>query len=118
MYEVSYEELLRDILDEPILPIPPIGPNPFKVIRDLTHQKFLPKSERYVSPSPFGKVTFDYSNNDGSFFIGQGALSFEVRFSKSSDRSIHLLNDPISIKIIAIAKGVTEIEEIIDARIY
>ena len=35
----KYEELLRDILDEPVLPIPPIGKNPFKNIKDFAKTK-------------------------------------------------------------------------------
>ena len=42
LYQRRYEELLRDLLNEPVLPIPPIGKNPFKVIKDFAQQKFLP----------------------------------------------------------------------------
>lgn len=65
LYEAEHEELLRDILEEPVLPIPPIGQNPFKVVKDFAQQKFLPTNEKYISPSTFGTVTFDYSNNNG-----------------------------------------------------
>lgn len=118
LYETKYEELLRDILDEPVLPIPPIGENPFKVIKEFSQQKFLPQNEKYVSPSTFGKVSFDYSNNNGRYFIGQDELIFELAFSKSSNRNIQLYNDPSSIRIVAIAKDVNEINEILDARKY
>jgi hypothetical protein len=102
-YETNYEELLRDILDEPILPIPPIGQNPFKVVQEFARQKFIPASEKYHSPSPFGIVTFDYSNNNGKYSIGQAELMFEIAFSKASDKCIYIYNDPNSIKAIAIA---------------
>jgi hypothetical protein len=118
LYEAKYEELLRDILEEPVLPIPPIGQNPFKVVKDFAQQKFLPTNEKYVSPATFGKVTFDYSNNNGRYFIGQDNLAFELNFSKSSNWNIQLYNDPSSIKTVAIAKGLTEIKEIKDARIF
>jgi hypothetical protein len=118
LYEAKYEELLRDILEEPLLPIPPIGRNPFKVVKEFAAQKFLPTNEKYVSPSTSGKVTFDYSNNDGTYFIGQGELIFELSFRKSSDLNIQLYNDPASIKTVAIAKGVEEIDKIDDARQY
>lgn len=118
LYEAKYEELLRDILEEPVLPIPPIGKNPFKVVKDFANQKFLPTNEKYVSPCPSGTVTFDYSNNNGRYFIGQGELSFELDFSKSSNWNIQLYNDPISIRTVAIAKGINEIREIEDARQY
>jgi hypothetical protein len=118
LYEAKYEELLRDILEEPVLAIPPIGQNPFKVAKDFAQQKFLPTNEKYVSPSTFGTVTFDYSNNNGRYFIGQDDLAFELDFSKSSNFNIQLYNDPNSIKTVAIAKNVKEIREIKDARLY
>ena len=34
LYESKYEELLRDLLSEPVLPIPPLGENPFKTIKE------------------------------------------------------------------------------------
>lgn len=118
LYETKYEELLRDILEEPVLPIPLIGKNPFKVVKEFAQQKFLPKNEKYVSPSTFGIVTFDYSNNNGGYFIGQGELVFELKFSKSSNWNIHLYNDSNSKRSVAIAKDVKEINEIEDARLF
>ncbi len=59
-YEEKYEELLRSLLDEPILPVPPIGDNPFETIKQFSNQRFMPSSEKYVSSSPKGHVTFDY----------------------------------------------------------
>ena len=118
LYESKYEELLRDLLDEPILSIPSIGKNPFKTIKEFAQQKFIPSNEKYVSPSINGTVTFDYSNNNGRYYIGQGELMFEVALSKASNTSIHLYNDPHSIHTIAIVKDTKEISDIIDARIY
>ena len=117
-YEEKYEELLRSLLDEPALPVPPIGNNPFKVIREFSNHRFMPSIEKYLSPSPRGRVTFDYSNNNGRYCIGSGETMFEIRWSKSSDRNIQLLNDPPSIRTVAIAKDRNEIEEIVDARTY
>lgn len=116
LYEKNYEELLRELLDEPVLPIPPIGQNPFQTAKLFTHQKFLPNNEKYVSPAVSGKITFDYSNNDGKYYIGQGELTFALDFSKSSDRDIQILNDPAEINTVAIAKGVENIADIEDAR--
>jgi hypothetical protein len=118
LYEKNYEELLRNLVDEPVLPIPPLGPNPFKADQFQVDGKFIPSSEKYVSPSTKGKVTFDYSNNNGLYSIGQGTLLFELKFSKSSDRNIQLLNDPATIYSVAIVKDKEEISEVDDARNY
>jgi hypothetical protein len=118
LYEAKYEELLRDILDEPVLPIPPIGNNPFQTIKEFAQQKFIPNNEKYVSPAIKGQVTFDYSNNNGRYFIGQGELTFELYFSKSSNQNIIILNDPQSINTVSLAKDISEIRDISDARVY
>lgn len=118
LYESKYEELLRELLDEPVLPIPPVGANPFKAVKSYTEQKFFPASEKYMSPSPKGRVIFDYSNNNGRYFISQHELAFELHFSKSSYQNIQLLNDPSSISTVAVVKDKDEIEEIDDARLY
>ena len=117
-YEEKYEELLRSLLNEPALPVPPIGENPFKTIKKFSRQKFMPSSEKYVSPSTMGRVTFDYSNNNGRYCIGSGEHMFEIDLSKSSDRNIQLLNDPSSIRTVAIVKDFSEIEDVVDARKY
>ncbi len=117
-YEEQYEELLRSLLDEPVLPVPPIGDNPFETIKQFSNQRFMPSSEKYVSPSPKGRVTFDYSNNNGRYCVGSGEQLFEIDLSKSSDWNIQLLSDPSSIRTVAIAKGCGEIEDIVDARQY
>ena len=114
----KYEELLRFLLDEPILPVPPIGKNPFETIREFANQKFIPSSEKYVSPAPKGRVTFDYSNNNGRYCLGSGEYMFETEWAKSSDRDIQLHNHPSSIRTIAIARDTREIVEISDARTY
>lgn len=118
LYERQYEKLLRSLLDEPILPVPPLGENPFETIGKYTNQKFIPSSEKYVSPAPNGRVTFDYSNNNGRYCIGSGVLMFETYWSKSSDNNIILQNDPSSIKTVAVVKDGVDISEIADARIY
>lgn len=116
LYERNYEELLRDIHEEPIKPIPPIGPNPFENIKQFANQSFLPKNEKYVSPAITGIVTFDYSNNNGFYTIGSNELSFDIKFSKASKTSIYLYRDSENIQSIALAKNITEFREVMDAR--
>ena len=88
------------------------------MIKEYANQKFFPNSEKYVSPAARGRVTFDYSNNNGMYCIGSGEYMFETDWSKSSDRNIQLLNDPASISTVAVVKDRDVISEVSDARIY
>jgi hypothetical protein len=65
-----------------------------------------------------GEVTFDYSAFNGRFIIGSGVRQFETVWSKSSDNSIYLYNDPLSINGIAVARGATRLADVVDASIY
>lgn len=62
-----------------------------------------------------GKVKFDYSNNNGIYKIGENEMIFETKWSKASNQSIHLYNDPAVISEIAIADNKNQITEIKDA---
>ena len=53
LYDSKYDELLRALLDEPVLPVPPLGKNPFETAREYTQQPFIPGSE------PLGKNPFE-----------------------------------------------------------
>ena len=90
----------------------------FEIAGEYTQQRFIPGSEKYASPATKGKVTFDYSNNDGKYSIGSGAYMFETRWSKASDRRIYILNDPPSIRTVALVKDKQAISSIDDARVY
>lgn len=59
-------------------------------------------------------MTFDYSNNNGRFVIGEGHFLFETEWGKASDRAIRVYNDPASIDGLALAK-VDQMSEIVDA---
>jgi hypothetical protein len=65
-----------------------------------------------------GTATFDYSNNDHRFAIGEGLYLVETRWSKASDTRIHAYRDSPSIEAIALVKDVTSIHEITDATAY
>lgn len=59
-------------------------------------------NEAYHDRRLKGSVTFDYSNNNGRFTIGEGLYLFETRWSKASDTSIHAYHDAPSILAIAL----------------
>ena len=65
--------------------------------------------------SPTGNVAFDYSNYDGRYVIGSGVLEFETAWTKASDTSIHVYNDPPSINGVALCRGFESISNIPDA---
>ena len=63
-----------------------------------------------------GEVLFDYSSHNGRYIIGSGQVEFETRWSKASDVSIHVYNDPHSIHGVALApREWTAIRQVIDA---
>ena len=63
-----------------------------------------------------GEAVFDYSNHNGRYVIGHGTLEFETEWTKASNTSIHVYNDPDSINGVAIAEQCTSIEQISNAR--
>ncbi|MDR3176364.1 MAG: hypothetical protein LBU06_07530 [Desulfovibrio sp.] len=73
---------------------------------------------KYLSTQYKGQITFNYSNNNGDYAIGDGELLFELKFSKASDTAIYLYSDPPSILAIASVKNVSEITHISNAEEY
>jgi hypothetical protein len=76
------------------------------------------KKAKYRNQQLSGHVTFDYSNNNGRFVIGNGKLKFETAWSKASDDSIYVYNDPASIEDVALAVNKNRISDITDASSY
>jgi hypothetical protein len=117
-FEAAYTELLRDIHGQPVAPRPPLGKNPFTTPMAEIEPRISFSAERYVSPANEGAVTFDYSNNDGRYVVGAGDMSFETKWSRGGNSSIYVLNDPQSIRSVAIATGIKEIHELRNAALY
>ncbi|MEO5912256.1 MAG: deaminase [Pelobium sp.] len=75
--------------------------------------------EQYnANPNLSGSATFDYTNNNGLYIIGNNEMIFETMWTSAGQGSIHAYNDPGTIKAIAIADGCKEINEIKDGSIY
>lgn len=75
--------------------------------------------EQYnANPNLSGNVTFDYTNNNGLYIIGNNEMIFETKWSSAGEGVIHAYNDPGTIKTIAIADGNKEIADIKDATVY
>ena len=65
--------------------------------------------------SSVGEVVFDYSSCNGRYVLGSGMLEFETAWTKASDTSIHVYNDPPSINGVALARGCTLISHVENA---
>ena len=87
-------------------------------IGGLAHSYWPKKTKKYATRRLKGRKSFDYSNNNGIFAIGDNELKFETKWSKASDQSIHVYNDPASIKAIALVKGIPAINLISNAKGY
>jgi pyrimidine deaminase RibD-like protein len=71
-----------------------------------------------ANPSLSGSATFDYTNNNGLYIIGNNEMIFETKWTLAGEGVIHAYNDPGTIKTIAIADGNKEINEIKDGTVY
>jgi len=71
-----------------------------------------------ANPNLTGTATFDYTNNNGLYTIGNNELMFETKWSGAGNGRIHTYNDPGTIKTVAIADGNREINEIKDGSVY
>lgn len=111
-FEHEYEKLLRELLNIPLHPKPQLGQSPFVKIKETGRIIFQPKSEKYHSPAYSGIVKFDYSNNNGSYSIGEGDLLFETKWSGASAKSIHAYTDSSSIDCLALVTKHENIEDI------
>jgi formylglycine-generating enzyme required for sulfatase activity len=94
----------------------------FRVARTFAGQSSVRDAHwnklEYHDPALAGLVTFNYSNNDGRYSIGRDEFFFETKWSKASDRSIYLLNDPSSIVGVAEAPEIRSHEDIGDPANY
>lgn len=66
-------------------------------------------SHVYANERFYGTFTFDYSNNNGEFDIGEGEHLFTTRWSKASDKSIYAYKDASNIDSIARIKAPCEL---------
>lgn len=88
------------------------------VAKKMGIRPFQGKASQVPPPrmtSPTGEVVFDYSSYNGRYVIGCGELEFETMWTKASDTSIHLYNDPPSINGVALAQGCASISEVLNA---
>jgi hypothetical protein len=66
------------------------------------------------SPALQGELSFDYSNNDGCYLIGEGNAEFLTRWTHASKQSIHAYTDRTNVAI-ALAGAGTSLGDLNDA---
>jgi hypothetical protein len=66
------------------------------------------------SPAENGEPTFNYSDSDGRFRLGEGAYEFETCWSRAGNGMIYCYNDPPSIKGVALAPPNTQLKDLTD----
>lgn len=59
-----------------------------------------------------GCASFDYSNHNGAFSIGDSAYSFETRWTKGSDAAIYAYNDAGNIDAIALVRAPVDMDTV------
>ncbi len=82
------------------------------VVAGLLNEWWPRPGKKYARKRLKGCISFDYSNNNGRCSIGSAALLFETAWSKASDTSIHIYNDPPSIDGLAVIKNKPDISDI------
>lgn len=117
-FKRNYDTLLRDILEKPENQKPDLGANPFETRQETKDPIVSSTSTEYVSKAMSGKVTFDYSNNNGRYVLGSGEMLFETKWTEAGQFSIYAYSDPTSIRSVALAININEITEITDASIF
>lgn len=70
------------------------------------------------NPATSGSARFDYSAHNGHFVLGDGDFAFETKWSKASDKRIHVYDDPASIAGVALARGALAFSDIKDAAAF
>ena len=95
----------------------------FRVARTLSGPPATMKGSRSGAlhdcyPVLSGRVTFNYSNNDGRYGIGSDEFFFETQWSRGSDQSIYLYSNSPSILGVAEIPAVHSYENLGDPASY
>lgn len=89
-YVAKYSELLERIYGEDLKKKPPLGENPFSMeLSKKIAAKTKIETVLYHSPDMDGTVTFRFDNNNGIYTIGNGEYSFNTRWSRAGNNTIH-----------------------------
>ncbi|MEG1313934.1 MAG: toll/interleukin-1 receptor domain-containing protein [Bacilli bacterium] len=112
-YEKSYAELIHDLHGQRIKVRPPAGENPFLRQASLDDKKSLSiPGGRNHSTALSGKVTLSLPETNGVYWLGSGAMIFELKWSSAGRGSAHIYNRQKTIKSLIFAKDIKEISQI------
>ncbi len=82
------------------------------LVKEILESAPSKPNDKYFSRDREGEVTFNYSNNDGVYTIGEGKERFDTQWSKASQESIHFYKDQPSIKSVRLCKEPLSFDEI------
>ena len=75
-------------------------------------------SPHYYSRTLQSTITFDYTNNNGLYAIGDAQHFFETKWSKASNTAIHAYSDSASIEALALATDAEAIANVVGVETY
>lgn len=112
LFYENYRTLLERIYNEDSKKKPPLGKNPFaNTICDEIDVKKSIDATKYHSSGDNGIVTFEYSNNNNQYIIGNGNYQFVTKWSGADNGCIYAYGD---IGYINGRKGFPEYNEMLD----
>lgn len=74
--------------------------------------KYMDEFYSNKNTSRQSSVKFNYSNNNGIYFIGEGEFLFGISFSGASQESIYVYNDHKTLDSVAIIKGARDFDDV------
>lgn len=89
-YDKNFMALLERLYDEDVNKKPPLGTNPFlsTLSRNIEFKTEI-ESILYHSPAMHDNATFQYDNNNGCYYIGNGNYLFNTKWSRAGNNSIY-----------------------------
>lgn len=112
-YYDNYRKLIERIYNQDIAKKPELGQNPFNAHLYTSIQVKLDIEKiQYHNPEIQGTVTFDYSNNDKKYLLGNGEYLFVTRWSGAANDVIYAYSD--SVNMIGYLDGHTDYPSLCD----
>ncbi len=91
------------------------------VCQKLGREPLRQKADLLSSPlnhSTHGEAKFDHSSHNGKFRIGEGAYMFEIMWARAGGNSVYCLNDPPSVRGVALASRGAKLADLKDVAAF